>query len=538
MAAATFTYRAYVQSFRAGLKDRTVDAAVPINVSDVRTVELLVQSLGSTDARQVLHSLDILDANGRGKLVPPLLLYHDDPQVRLRTLRVLADVGRSDAAPLVERCLADADPDVRAEAIRTLTEFGSGTASDLMHVKLHESDPNVRAAAITCLLETGIGEQKKQAEAALRDMLSDAQPSHRAEAVKALGAVRSPQFEGALLGVLEDPDPRVVREAVYSVRRVLHREGFQPLYLPRLISLLQNRRVKLDAREVLVEFGRESVPILVHFLNDPGESIFVRRAIPKALARIGGDDAVRALVDSLLRSGDAFLRSQLVEALASSRTLLQVEELSRSVETAIQVEARGYLVRLADVLAVGGNRLRFEGPVVVWDRRDLDLLSQMLAERLEQHLRTLFGLLALLHPPHDVWAAYHGLLSGRATLRANALEYLDNTLSGPVRRNFFAVIHDMAPEEKVRSAGPLFGVAAITREESVRAILNAAEQRDDDAVALTVAALYTLYTESLTDLFPLVERVREADGDPLVQETAAWIADRVSDPPSPQEEPS
>ena len=216
-----------------------------------------------------------------------------------------------------------------------------------------------------------------------------------------------------------------------------------------LISLLQNRRVKLDAREVLMEFGQEAAPILVHFLNDPGESIFVRRAIPRALARIGGDEAVRAMVDSLLRAGDAFLRAQLVEALASSRESFRDEDLRRALETAIHVEARGYIVRLADVLAVGGGRLLFEGPVVVWDRRDLDLLTQMLAERLEQHLKTLFGLLALLYPPQDVWAAYHGLLSGGASLRAHALEYLDNTLSGSVRRNVFAVIHDMTPDEKV-----------------------------------------------------------------------------------------
>ncbi len=535
MMAATVTYRVYVQSFRAGLKDRTVEAAISINVSDVKTVELLVESLGSTDRRQVLHSLEILQANGRGNLVPPLLLYHDDAEVRRRTLRVLADIGRSDAAPLVERCLADDDPEVRAEAIRVLTGFGSGSAGDLMHARLQESDPKVRAAAITCLLEYGTAEQQQQAEVALRGMLGDAGPEYRAEAVKALGALRGSRFEGALLNVLEDPDSHVVREAVYAVRRILRRDGFNPLFLPRLISLLQDRRVKLDAREVLVEFGQECVPILVHFLNDPGESIFVRRAIPKALIRIGGPQVVQALVKSLLESRDAFLRAQLVEALASEREPLQENNLTMALGDAIQVEARGYLVRLADLLAVGGTRLRFEGPVVGWDRRDLDLLSQMLAERLEQHLRTMFGLLALLHPPHDVWAAYHGLISGRSALRVHALEYLDNTLSGNVRRKVFAVIDDLSPQEKIRAAKLLFGVIAVTRESSVRSILSAAGDHDDDAVALTVAALYTLYTENLTGLFPLVARVLELAKDPLVRETAEWVSRRVSRATSPQE---
>ena len=76
LAVTGWAYREYVQSFRGGLRQRTVDAAMPINLTDVTTLELLVQSLGSSDGRQVLHSLDILASHGRGNLVPPLLLYH------------------------------------------------------------------------------------------------------------------------------------------------------------------------------------------------------------------------------------------------------------------------------------------------------------------------------------------------------------------------------------------------------------------------------------------------------------------------------
>jgi ATP/ADP translocase len=57
--AAGGAYKTYVGSFRDSLKERTLDAVVPINLSDIRTVELLVQSLGSADSRQVLHSLDV-----------------------------------------------------------------------------------------------------------------------------------------------------------------------------------------------------------------------------------------------------------------------------------------------------------------------------------------------------------------------------------------------------------------------------------------------------------------------------------------------
>jgi HEAT repeat protein len=346
LALATAVYRAYVRSLRTSLKEGSVDSAVPINLNDVKTVELLVHSLGSADPRQVLHSLELLEANGRANLVPPLLLHHDDEEVRRRTLQILADVGRRDAAPLVERRLGDASADVRAEAVRALTELSAADACDLMLPRLQESDPRVRAAAVTCLFNYGDTATVCAARAALYDMLFDAAPEQRAEAVKAIGAIRGNEFDGRLLQALYDCDARVGREAIGAVRRVVGREGFSPLYTPRLVSLLANRRLKYDAAEALVAFGEEVIPLLVHFMNEPEEAVWVRRALPKTLARIPGPKTMEALLEALHTADDAPLRAQIVEALALRRA-----EIARCggvprIEAAITAEARRCLTRL------------------------------------------------------------------------------------------------------------------------------------------------------------------------------------------------
>jgi AAA family ATP:ADP antiporter len=529
LVAAGAAYQTYVGSFRDGLKERTLDAVVPINLSDIRTVELLVQSLGSTDSRQVLHSLEVLDKNGRGHLVPPLLLYHDDPEVRCRTLQVLAAANRRDATPLVERRLGDDHPEVRAEAIRVLTEFNAGDVSTLMLPRLKEVDPKVRAAAVACLVNQG-GEAAEPARAALREMLSDGDPETRAEAMRAIGAIRSNEFDPFLLQGLDDPDPTVAREGIYAVRRLVERVGFNPLYLPRLVSLLQNRRLKLDAREALVSFGDEAVPILAHFLRDRDESIFVRRSLPKTLARIGGATAFTALVESLLVAEDASLRAQIVEALAMQRDEAQRRGVSERIEEAIEAEARRYLRRFAELLTVGRGAARFDGPVPRWDWREQNLLAQMLAERMEEHLRTLFGLLALPYPPQDVWAAHRSLLSGKRMLRTHALEYLENKLTGAVRRNVFAVIGDLPLDEKLRHATREFGVKRVSLAEAVERLLDDGRDGDADARALSVAALYTVYTDHLTEAYPQVNALLESTKDPLVHETATWVAERLRQP--------
>ncbi len=88
---AGLTRREYVRAFREGLKSGSVDEPDPVDLDNVTTMSTLVEALGSSDAREVVHSIQLLASNGQGRLVPPLLLHHDDAEVRRRVVEVLAD---------------------------------------------------------------------------------------------------------------------------------------------------------------------------------------------------------------------------------------------------------------------------------------------------------------------------------------------------------------------------------------------------------------------------------------------------------------
>jgi hypothetical protein len=45
---------------------------------------------------------------------------------------------------------------------------------------------------------------------------------------------------------------------------------------------------------------------------------------------------------------------------------------------------------------------------------------------------------------------------------------------------------------------------------------------------LTVAALYSVYTERIEELYPRVRALHEETPNGLVRETAGWVASRVS----------
>jgi AAA family ATP:ADP antiporter len=524
------THREYVRSFREGMKKRSVDTEVPINLSDVTTLEILIQSLGSPDSRQVLHSLEILNRNGKGNLVPPLLLYHDNPEVRRETLSVLAEVRRHDAAGLVERRLRDDDPDVRAEAIRVLAGLQGRNVCDLMLPRLNEADPGIRAAAVACLANHCDPGMVDSSADVLADLLSDGSPEVRAEAAKALGAISEPRFQGQLVQLLYDPDPLVVRRSIEAVRRRVDRDGYNPIYVSTLISLLQRRRVKHDAREALVAFGTQAVPALAHFMNDPDETLWVRRALPKTLSRISTIEATRALMDCLGQPADRFLRKKLIESIGSLPSEMRDDIEETKIHDQIAAETRRYLQALAELHSMGLERkARLEGPLVKWDRDTIepDLVDKLLAERLEDHFNNLFGLLAIVHTPRHIWAAHRSLSSGQRALRTHALEYLDNTLVGDTKRNTFAVIDDTPLKERLLGARRLFGVVVRPKVDTLAEMLDALVDGDAEADLMTMAALYTVYADRIAALYPRVEKLAAGDTSELVGETANWVARRL-----------
>ncbi len=522
-------YREYKESFRRFIVDRDLSEPA-IDIHDVKTVEILVQALSSSDRRQVLQSLEILDANRRANLVPPLLLYHDDTEVRRRTLLILAKAQREDAAPLIEKLLNDSDAEVRAVAIQALAKLQGADVCELMLPRLRDKSEAVRAAAIACLANHGDDQMVRDATAALKELLIDADVGVRREAAKALGAIQEPLFQDRLVQLLYDREVAVVRDAISAIRRRVARDGFNPLYVPTLVSLLRSRRIKHEAREALVAFGEPALPALKHFMADRDEPLWVRRALPMTIAKIGTLAAAESLVERLEEVGDEFQRRQLVEALGSLPEEIRRSVDLRVIERQIHREACRYLQILVDLNALGfQDKGSLEGPCVHWSSEILEptLVERLLAERLGSHLRNVFGLLAVAYPPRDIWGAYRSLTGGNSATETHALEFLDNILSGELRRSVFAVIGDQTLVEKLRLAERQFGAVARTKVGTLERLLDDPEAAESDEKHLTLATLYTIHSDRIRELYARVESMVAEATDPFVSETASWVAGRL-----------
>ena len=140
---------------------------------------------------------------------------------------------------------------------------------------------------------------------------------------------------------------------------------------------------------------------------------------------------------------DGFLRYKVVAALEKLRRDHPRLHIPRgSIEALVLKEGSRY----CNYLTLRYNLLQ----------RDADSRRSLLARALEEKLgRTLdrtYRLLGLIYPWKDVAAARYTIEHQTGRSRAGAIEYLDNLLSGAIRKRIMPIIEDLSMEEKVRHA--------------------------------------------------------------------------------------
>lgn len=520
--------RQYVRTFRDGLRRRAVDAAVPIDLSDATALEVVVQALGSSDPRQVMHGLELLEYFGKHDLVPPVLVRHDSTEVRHKTLRLLSESGRTDAIPMIEGALADADAGVRSAALHAIVTLRGDTTKVELVAQLDDPSPELRSAAIASILAADAGAGRAEARQALRRMVAAADKRERSAAADIISELREPSFQEDLVQLLYDGDVKVQRNAIRAVEARVRRGGNNPIFVPTLISLMRDRRLKHDARQALVRYGEQAIPALVYFMNDPEEQLWVRRALPKTIAQIGGAPARDALLENLDAS-DQFMRRKVLESLE----WIRVHEPGASFEAdavaaEIEQEARLYFLALTDLVSTArGDRFEFQAPRLQWTDASPLLLHRMFADRMAGCVENIFRMLSLIHPPQDVRAAAQGLMSDDPRLRAHAVEYLDNALAGAVHRAVFSVLGDETLEEKLELGQTRFQVAVQPAENVLRRLVLASQTEDEAAHWLGTAAIHAIVVLELEDLYPQLRAAANRPDDSVAKETAVWAGHRL-----------
>ena len=511
--------REYLRSFRRSIEEQVVEpSTLRLSDPDPSSIETLVSELAHPEPKRALYAIDLLEAMDKRKQITPLLLAHESPEIRARALRVAEAAGPALAdrwLPGVERALTDPDSAVRIAAVCALAALRGGAAADVMRPFLTKGDPALAIVAAAALAGSARADDIAIAEDTLRRYSSDARDQGapwRLQVARALADVTNPAFRSQLVPLMYDANLDVARAAIESAA-TLGAGDF--LFVPPLVSLLRNRRLKAAARAVLVGYGEEVVAPLAYFMRDEEEDIWIRRHVPSTLALLPFRSSIDALT-AALESGDGFLRFEATMALQRLRhdhpTLVTDKTIMTRHIAAEAARAFSALTLHYNLFVAGGL-----------DKGSL--LGRALREKHGRAINRVFNLLGLIYSQGDVAAVRHALKNGDKGMRARALEYLDNILEGDVRKRVMLLIEDMPEEERIRKGNVTYRTRTRDVEDTLAQLLH------DEDQSLASAAVLLLEEKGLWSLADDLEHVLSHRDvrDQDVFEAASWAlaANRV-----------
>ena len=507
--------REYVQTLRSSIERPDISAeALLMEMAGSSSAEITT-ALTSSDEKAVETGLGVLQYGQTQAAAAHIgaLLTHLSPAIRRKALAVVEskDVPGCDAQ--VEKFLyLDDHVDSLWLALDYLERQGAGSLRGRLQQLLESPYMVLRATAAVRLLESGAGQEQARAEAVVRAFVESARQEaahYRQQAAELLGRVPgSAGCEEALESFLEDPDPEVVRAAIVSTGKTR-----QVRLLPRLMNRAADRRWRTEARRAIAAFGPEILPGLREAMLDPTRPSALRSALPRAVASIGGQPSADLLV-SILETADPALQYQALRSL--NRMRLRQPDLQfdpgRVTSLALR-EIRQYYQYISVLQGVSGNG----------SAAGAAFLRRTLTELLRRKLDVIFRLMSLLYPPKDIFDALYGWRSGRPDLRANALEFLDNTLLNPVRQMLLPILESRASERIIEQGRALFGFRPGTYSESLGALL-----REPDTWLQSCAA-YAAAEAGLREFTPALDSLDGA-ADALLRETVLAARQRLARP--------
>ena len=511
-----FLRSGYLEALRTGLEAQAITwDGEEINYADKQTIEAVLQTLRKEDERALLFGLDLAEKLAPEVIVPRLplsLLQHPSPLVRSRSLKLFATSTEPEKLKEIVRLLEDENGEVQAEAINVVCAIRKEDAIPVMRPYLESPDPRVQRSAIECLLHHGDREIHEVALASFRKLIINPGTdgaAGRIEAARLMGEVNDPEFPGYLSKLIrEDSSIPVIREALTAAGK-----RKEPTLLRDVITRLGSPKTKGWAHQALVEYGEVAVETLKAALLDANISRDVRLNIPPTLSKIASPSAMDALLNGLNQE-DGSLRYRIIVGLEEmARRLPNLRTDRYVIEMAIVSEASRYYRRFLTFFALFGDDNDHS-------MNKGSLLHQALLENMEREKERVLRLLSLIYRPEDIERASAGLHSDIPAQQAQAIEFLDNLLTGDVKRHVFPLFDDARAPERFENLLALLGLTSLDGETALQELLK------QDDVWLKAATLWEIGLRGLRDFRGELQQCLNST-DPMLKETAALVMSRI-----------
>ena len=483
----------YLNLFRSTLTEAAERTQVDFPELDVSSLESLMAALNSANDAEVKAAIQLMAEQDRVRIIPALILYHPSPEVVASALEIFAHSDRNDFLPITDRLLDHEYAAVRAAALRSRISRSPDEA--LLREKIEVSCPVVKATALVGLSGNGFA-RAGEADPYFDEIIADGSDIAKEALARAIGFRPGPQFEDLLLRLAEQPSV-MVRQAV--VRSMAAQPSER--YMPHLLEMLSERKLRDAVRETLVAMGEPAFRHLTAALNDSSVPEAIRRHLPRTLTRFEPAAAARVLVARLSEEQDGVVRYKILRGLGrlvEDDTSLRFDEGPLHVLTDRMVKRAYRLIDWRLSLARGVE----QNPT--YDTEAHRLLTKLLRDKEANAIESLFRLLAMLYRHARLDTIYRGLGNDRSDVRSSSLELIEHTLSSPLREAVIGLVDDADDAVRLSQAGALHQRLDLSYTDLLAELLETAGE------SLSSLAVYHICELGLTHLRPRVEAVDAA----------------------------
>ncbi len=147
-------------------------------------------------------------------------------------------------------------------------------------------------------------------------------------------------------------------------------------------------------------------------------------------------------------------------------------------------------------------------------------MRQSLLDNMERERERTIGLLSLIYSPEDIRHASAALQTDNPARHAHAIEFLDNLLTGSMKRHVFPLFDDAPGARLFRKFLGLLGLRAFNRGTALRELL---EQEDE---WLKAAAVWEIRLRGLREFREKIQEFLNSK-NPVLREVANLVITRV-----------
>jgi AAA family ATP:ADP antiporter len=422
--------RYYRRALRLAMNARRLGSG-QISIDDPTTIAVIQDALESTSPGRVINALGLIDKiEGFDRAACyERLLSHPTEAVRYEVMRHVEALGAGGFNPerIKSQAELETEPVLRAAAVRTLATIDPANATYHLVPLLNTADEPVRREAFVGLLRHGGIEGILRAGEPLLTALRSTDPGQRHFAARVLESARVAGFTNELTLLLLDADSAVRSAALRAVGGAKADQLW-----PHTVALLSDQHVEVRraAADTLAHSGDAALKPLEALLDSTEADRAVRQRAARVLGDIGSVMARGCLLQHL-GIGDWKIGETVLFAL---RPQPGIDDKERR---ALHDHQRRLVARAVQTIAFRIALDPSPGAELTM------LLRRALADQLEADLKSLFHILALLHPEADMADAWTSYCSEDAARRAITVEAVETLLQADIRAPVLALLeHD------------------------------------------------------------------------------------------------